>query len=293
MRLFAAQPLKVHYKVWSGFIAWLLKKVLHYRRDIAVINVARSFPEKKYGEIKKIVDKNCDLMADYAVEAIWFGGCSKQGKKLRKENYCTVTNPALLNEIYNEAPSVVLLNSHRGNWETCGGIMHYFPEDEPAAFSEDKFTVVYKKLTSKFWDGIFCENRCAAIAKENMASCCVESMNILRFAISHRREKRVYMFPTDQHPYSYSKVHDLGTFMSQPTKTMAGGAYLAQKLHMAVVYMNTDVDSRGHYKVTYTEICRDASKVSAEFIMDEYYKLLERDIRRQPWNYLWTHKRWK
>ncbi len=27
--------------------------------------------------------------------------------------------------------------------------------------------------------------------------------------------------------------------------------------------------------------------------MRRYYKLLEADIEAQPWNYLWTHNRWK
>ena len=28
-------------------------------------------------------------------------------------------------------------------------------------------------------------------------------------------------------------------------------------------------------------------------IMEKYYTLLEEDINAQPWNYLWSHKRWK
>ena len=28
-------------------------------------------------------------------------------------------------------------------------------------------------------------------------------------------------------------------------------------------------------------------------LMQRYYRLLEEDIQKQPWNYLWTHKRWK
>ena len=27
--------------------------------------------------------------------------------------------------------------------------------------------------------------------------------------------------------------------------------------------------------------------------MKLYYKHLEEDIQAQPWNYLWTHKRWR
>ncbi|MBQ3821345.1 MAG: acetyltransferase, partial [Bacteroidales bacterium] len=52
-------------------------------------------------------------------------------------------------------------------------------------------------------------------------------------------------------------------------------------------------ESRGHYKIKYVTIADDASSLSAEDIMRRYYKLLEADIEAQPWNYLWTHNRWK
>jgi KDO2-lipid IV(A) lauroyltransferase len=74
---------------------------------------------------------------------------------------------------------------------------------------------------------------------------------------------------------------------------MTGGAAIARKFGFSVLYMSTDILSRGHYSVTFKEICRDASSMSVEEIMDTYYKMLEEDIDRQPWNYLWTHKRWK
>ena len=40
-------------------------------------------------------------------------------------------------------------------------------------------------------------------------------------------------------------------------------------------------------------ICDDASKMEVQAIMDEFYRLLEADIRKDPGNYLWSHRRWK
>ena len=37
----------------------------------------------------------------------------------------------------------------------------------------------------------------------------------------------------------------------------------------------------------------NASAEKPDDIMKRYYKLLEEDLQAQPWNYLWTHKRWK
>jgi lauroyl/myristoyl acyltransferase len=33
--------------------------------------------------------------------------------------------------------------------------------------------------------------------------------------------------------------------------------------------------------------------MSPEAVMNEYYKLLQRELEEEPWNYLWSHKRWK
>ena len=53
MRLLALQPLRIHQK-WAQFFRWLLLHVLHYRRQVVMVNLARAFPELKYGELKQI-----------------------------------------------------------------------------------------------------------------------------------------------------------------------------------------------------------------------------------------------
>ena len=35
------------------------------------------------------------------------------------------------------------------------------------------------------------------------------------------------------------------------------------------------------------------SMIDLSFSLDFDKELLEEDIQKQPWNYLWTHKRWK
>ena len=49
----------------------------------------------------------------------------------------------------------------------------------------------------------------------------------------------------------------------------------------------------GGYTITFNPICEDASRTTPEEIMNKFYALLEKDVEAQPWNYLWTHKRWK
>lgn len=291
MRLLALQPLKMHY-FWGRCLSWFISGPMHYRRDVVMINLARSFPEKKYNELRKIADDFYKHFGDLFAETFWFAG-SHDTKRLRDSHICEMEHADVLNRLYNDCPGVIVLNSHLGNWELTGGILNYVYAPDKVDFGEKNTTVVYKELSNSFWDKVFGDNRCAPIAKENKETCYVESRKILRFVIAHRNEKWLYVFPTDQCPYKYASAHTVDNFMHQPTLTMTGGAALAQKFGFAVVYMAFKKKEGFGYKMSFREICRDASEFTPEDIMNKFYSYLEEDINAQPENYLWTHKRWK
>lgn len=291
MRLLALQPLKMHY-FWGRCLSWFISGPMHYRRDVVMINLARSFPEKKYSELRKIADDFYKHFGDLFAETFWFAG-SHDTKKLRDSHICEMEHADVLNRLYNDCPGVIVLNSHLGNWELTGGILNYVYAPDKVDFGEKSTTVVYKELSNSFWDKVLGDNRCAPIAKENKETCYVESRKILRFVIAHRNEKRLYVFPTDQCPYKYASAHTVDNFMHQPTLTMTGGAALAHKFGFAVVYMAFKKKVGFGYKMSFREICPDASKFTPEDIMNKFYSYLEDDINAQPENYLWTHKRWK
>lgn len=291
MRLLALQPLKMHY-FWGRCLSWFISGPMHYRRDVVMINLARSFPEKKYNELRKIADDFYKHFGDLFAETFWFAG-SHDTKRLRDSHICEMEHADVLNRLYNDCPGVIVLNSHLGNWELTGGILNYVYAPDKVDFGEKNTTVVYKELSNSFWDKVFGDNRCAPIAKENKETCYVESRKILRFVIAHRNEKRLYVFPTDQCPYKYASAHTVDNFMHQPTLTMTGGAALAHKFGFAVVYMAFKKKEGFGYKMSFREICRDASEFTPEDIMNKFYSYLEEDINAQPENYLWTHKRWK
>lgn len=291
MRLLALQPLKMHY-FWGRCLSWFISGPIHYRRDVVMINLARSFPEKKYNELRKIADDFYKHFGDLFAETFWFAG-AHDTKRLRDSHICEMEHADVLNRLYNDCPGVIVLNSHLGNWELTGGILNYVYAPDKVDFGEKSTTVVYKELSNSFWDKVLGDNRCAPIAKENKETCYVESRKILRFVIAHRNEKRLYVFPTDQCPYKYASAHTVDNFMHQPTLTMTGGAALAHKFGFAVVYMAFKKKEGFGYKMSFREICPDASKFTPEDIMNKFYSYLEEDINAQPENYLWTHKRWK
>lgn len=284
-------PLGFHRKAAKA-LAWLVEKVVRYRRDEVMINISKSFPEAKYEEIKAICRISYVHFANLLTEAIWFG--SSKDKRLRKSKIATIANPELVNSFTEAGKSVVILASHMGNWELFGGIKSYAPEGRPLTIPDEDVCVFYKRLSSKAWDEFIGANRKAPLDDPDNFEGMVETDGAIRYAFANRSKTKIYLINTDQYPYSAREAVDLGIpFMNQATMTMDGGAAFAKLFHLPVVFLSQLVNGDGGYTYRFKTICDDASQLENVEIMQKYYQLLEEDLKIQPWNYLWTHKRWK
>jgi KDO2-lipid IV(A) lauroyltransferase len=224
-------------------------------------------------------------------ETIWFS-CSSY-ERVRKSKIVKFTNPELLVDYFEKSPSVTVLCTHCGNWELLGGVFAYLDETGVEyPFTQENMRVVYKKLSSNVANEIFKRNRVSPLAK-GKEDCLVESSNILRYAISHRKDKKIYVYPADQAPYSGAGKHFIGDFMNQPTNAMQGSVGVACKLAHSVLYVKMQRVKRGHYDLSFIPICDDASKTTPEELLRKYYDLLQEEINETPANWLWSHKRWK
>ncbi len=289
LRLTGRLPLRFHYAV-GRIVSWLAGDVLRYRHDIVVHNLTRCFPEKDFYEIDALRKAFYRHFGEILAETIWFGAC-RHPERLRRAHIVEVENPEVLQGLFDTAPSVVVLLSHCGNWELLGGIGSYNYSDRPFPITERNTVMTYRELSSKMWDEIMRDNRTAPLEDPRQFEGYLESRDIIRYAFTHRGEKKIYHLNTDQRPYFASLANMEVDFLGQRISTMTGGAALARKFGMAVAYQSMHADGRGHYRIRYTPICEDASRMDVGEIMQGFYRLLEAEIREQPENWLWTHKR--
>lgn len=289
-------PLRWHLGIFR-LVSWFLEKVMHYRRDELMINLSRSFPEKKYKELKQIRHKVYVHLGDLMAEAVRFSRFRgrKGPARLHREHIIEVLNVAEMNRLFDASPSIMLLCGHSGNWELLPGLLNMnYDEANPWHVPAGALSFVYKELHSRLWDRIIARNRISVLRAQDPAYDAYQETNhILRYALEHRGDKKVYVFPSDQYPYRGAVGHDIGTFMHQPTKAMTGGAALAAKLGMAVVYTRWSIVERGRYTIEFIPLTENAKGADPVEIMKKYYACLEEDLQRQPEIYLWTHKRWK
>ena len=289
LRLLGLLPLRVHYAL-GRFVAWLAEDVVRYRRDVVTHNLTKAFPEKNVWDLKPIRKAFYQHFGELVAEAVWFGGC-RNAKRLRRARLVEVENPEVAARLFEAAPSMVVMYSHCGNWELYGGIESYNYTDKPLPFNEQNFCVVYRELSSRAWDEVMRDNRFAPLKDRKHFPGYIETKDLIRYAYSHRDEKKIYNVNTDQRPYFESPANMDVDFFGQRVQTMTGAAALARKLGMSVAYLSMRRERRGHYVMRYEPICEDASKLGVAEIMQQYYRLVEADIRQQPENYLWTHQR--
>ncbi len=292
LRLQGSLPLSWHYRL-AGLLAWLVEKLFHYRNSVVLVNLSRCFPEKTYEEIVDVKHRFYRHFARTVAEMVWFGACrGKKGReRLRRSHIVEIGNVAELNRVIGENGRVVILQSHTGNWELMGGIAQY-AYSEPARLSPDTFAVTYMALHSKFWDQVMAENRSAPVCDLGFEGY-VETSSVLRFVLARKDRDYAYVFNTDQYPYIGNGARTQVEFMGQETVTMTGAAALACKLDMAVFYLRFECREEGGYRMSFVPMEVHAGGKDPAAIMQQYYHLLEEDLRKQPWNYLWTHKRWK
>ena len=273
-------PLRVLY-LFSHLIYFLLCRVFSYRKAVIYINLARSFPEKKYPELQKMARQFYHYFADIMLESIWLATASKKARMRRFR----MTNPEVLNELYQKGRSVMLLMGHHGNWELISTVATYSNAGD-IAYPAEKVGLIYKAPENPIMDKVFLYMR-----NNYKGGHLLESKQAARFMVSHKGDPRIYVFIADQSPLPGARF--CVDFLHQPTLMVNGPELLSRKTDLAVVYVKMLMEKRGHYVATFQPICESPLDLPDGEITKKFAELLEQNIIEQPYIWLWSHKRWK
>ncbi len=273
-------PLQVLY-VFADVLFVIIYYVAHYRRKVVESNISGSFPELSEDERKKIIRRFYRHFSDYFFETIKLHHISDSEMRRRME----FKNMELVDRLFEEGRSLVAYFSHCGNWEwgTSITLWSKLRPEEGCIFAQ-----VYRPLKNRWFDEYFLHLR----SRFNSRS--LPKRSVLRDLIKLRRSSLPVItgFMSDQKPSHNDEIYAL-KFLNRPTAVITGTEQLARKLDMAVVYMDMEKLSRGHYRVTLRLITEHPAEMPDKSITNRYFELLETSIRRNPHIWLWTHKRWK
>ena len=83
------------------------------------------------------------------------------------------------------------------------------------------------------------------------------------------------------------------SFMNRAVPFFRGPEQLATRNKAAVVFAGIEKLKRGYYKITLHKYTDDASQLPEGQVMQDYVRFMEQQLRHQPENWMWTHRRWK
>jgi len=239
-------------------------------------NLSISFPEKSKEELTLIMKKFYHHFTDIFMETIKSFTMSEEQLKQR----VLLTNPELPNAYYDNNQSVVILSGHYANWEWVSSVVE--------TSIKYNLSVAYKKISNKYIDKLFKRNR------NKFGVTPVRSKEFYSYILSNLKNKnyQAYGFIADQSP-KLKQIKYWGTFMNVEVPIINGPEAIARKLNLPVFYFQTERVKRGVYQSTFILLEENPKKVEPNQITDHYILELEKQIRKNPEFYFWTHKRFK
>jgi len=272
----AILPMKVLY-LFSDILYVLIYKIAHYRVRVTRANLKASFPEKTEKERRDIERRFYHHFSDYIIETIKLGHISEEEVKSR----AFLNNPELIDQLMDDGhPCVIMLMGHYGNWEwfTSAG----------SFFKDARVFQIYRPLKDKAFDQLF------IYLRTRFGSQGIKKNDTIRdvITLSKNKTRSCVILISDQTP-GKANIHYWTEFLNQDSAMLTGGERIAKKLKLPVVFLDTKKTARGHYTVDFKLITDKPQDTPENWITEQYARLMEACILRDPAYWLWTHKRWK
>lgn len=267
-------PFRVLY-FFSDLLYLFIFYVIGYRKKVVQKNLEIAFPEISKKELKRIQKKFYHHFVDIFMEMIK----SFTIKKERLDKHYKYTNADLLNNLYKNGKSVMLVGAHYANWEWIVGLN---------SFVDYKCVGAFTNINNKYI------NRKILKTREKFGVELVKTQKVIsKIHQYHQKDiQAMYGFLSDQSP-QLKKTHYWSYFFGVNVPIHTGAEMLAKKYDMNVVYMDTQKIKRGYYETTFSLITDNPKEFQDYQITDMFLKKVEEIVYKKPEYYFWTHNRFK
>jgi KDO2-lipid IV(A) lauroyltransferase len=273
IKIISSLPLKVLYKI-ADALFFIMYKAFGYRKKVVRNNLKKAFPaasETEWRNIEREFYRNfCDFIAE-----------SLKGLKIAPEELrerVVFTNLKEFEKLTKHKGSVLMLAGHQFNWEwmqLSASLQFPIPLD-----------YIYHPLHNKSFDNLMLELR------GRFGAGPIKRREAARQIIRRNAEARGFCIVADQLPAGRDKKRWV-SFLNSETAFFYSIEQLAKITNLPVAYFNIRKIQRGKYEVQMHIISTEPRAEDEGVIIKKYAKALEENIKQQPENWLWSHKRWK
>lgn len=275
--LFGILPRCVRYGVFAPFVAFILRRVAHYRYDVIIKQLHDSFPEKSDEEIDDICRRYYDHLAEMIVGTLSLAAMNDKSRRKATELNLTEEFEQMI-----EGRNVVVLTSHFGFWEIALNLYLFIPKHH--------VVVAYRPLKSRIMERLY--RRLRNYERVDV----VPSNNFMRHYVANRNGidgKNLAVGLISDQNCPPTKGCCWHSFLNHDSIFFDGGEQLARKFGLPVYYLELERIEAGRYRHNYTLLYDGVEEVKPHEITERYVRSLERTIVAKPEHWMWSHKRWK
>ena len=269
---FSLLPLRVLYLV-SDLAYFILYYVAGYRQELVLNNLLIAFPEKSGEERKKIAKQFYLNFTDTFIESIKMISISKD--EVVRRSHCDFE---LINQLIDKGNNLHVMVGHQFNWEFANLVY--------AMHIRIPFVGIYMPVNNKIIDKIFLKVR------ERYGTIMISAKDFKHKMHTVFSEQYMLALAADQNPGNPAGAYWL-KFFSKPAPFVTGPGKGAVKNNTAVVFVAFEKPRRGYYSYKATLVAANGASHTPEQLTVLYKNILEDTIRKNPSNYLWSHRRWR
>ena len=260
----------------SRVFLFLVYTIFGYRKKVVLNNLKNSFPDKSETELKQITRRFYRHFGQITAEGVKAFSISEKNLRQRYK----VTNPEIVEQLYQEGRSVLLVSGHYGNWEFMVQSLNLQFSHQGAGvgkpMTHSGFGAIMNKSRSRFGMEIW------------------DHSNVREEIKKHLDNKSLFccMLLADQSPSNTDRSFWM-RFLNHDTATLFGPEKLAQTHNLPVIYYDVKKVKPGFYELTLKPVSLHPKEEAYGDITYKHNKMLEQLIEEKPEYWLWSHKRWK
>jgi KDO2-lipid IV(A) lauroyltransferase len=172
---------------------------------------------------------------------------------------------------------VLILAAHQSNWEW---LIHALSLD--LGYPVD---AAYKPLKGA-------GERIMRALRTRFGGRMVPAKELLADIVAKRGEVHAVAMLADQEPFT-AELRWWTQFLDRPTAFYMGPEKIARATRFAVMFAGMRRLARGHYEVRFAPIAKFREPFQQGAITERYARLVEAEIRANPTDWIWSHRRWR
>ncbi len=261
----------------SRFLFLLLYYIIRYRRRVVRINLQKAFSSPHLTDIEKKFYLNLSEMPFEILLALIMPA-KNLNKLVRFNNFQVILESAKKSNCF-----VFGLIGHFMNWELIGIALPFLIKDVAIPAS------LYRKQSIIF------VNRIIELIRERTGALLIPEQHLYRNLLKLKENKGKKYFVCvvgDQTPLLTQK-HIWTDFLGIETPFYSWWVKIVKREDAPVFYGSIKKEKFARYSVNIEIISEEPASETEESLLKKYVNFLERDIKKTPELWLWSHRRWK